>query len=166
MTKQIGVISDTHGTLPEEGFIKFLQPCDEIWHAGDIGNIQVIKHLEKNHPVRAVYGNIDNQRIRSQWPLHQNFTCEAVHVLITHIGGRPGRYDQSVLPLLREKSPDLFICGHSHILKIQYDDAHNFLYLNPGAAGTSGFHHVRTAVRFSIEDKNMKDMEVYEMSRA
>lgn len=163
--KKIGVISDTHGQQLEGGFIKFLKPCDEIWHAGDIGNKRVIENLELIKPVKAVSGNIDGPEIGSIYPKYQEFTCEAVDVFIIHIGGRPGKYDRSVEPLLKNKSPDLFICGHSHILKIQYDNSRDFLYLNPGAAGTSGFHKVRTGVRFQIEGKNMKDMEIYEMDR-
>lgn len=163
--KKIGVISDTHGKVLEGGFIKFLNACDEIWHAGDIGNNRVIENLELIKPVKAVFGNIDGPEIRYKWPEHQEFTCEAVNVLITHIGGRPGKYDPSVKTLLKNKSPDLFICGHSHILKVQYDKNHEFLYLNPGAAGNSGFHRVRTAVRFQIDGDDIKDMEIYEVKR-
>lgn len=163
--KQIGVLSDTHGKVLEGGFIKFLSECDEIWHAGDIGNNEVVENLELIKPVKAVYGNIDGAEIRHLWPEYQNFSCESVNVLITHIGGRPGRYDKNIEPLLKNISPDLFVCGHSHILKIQYDKKRNFLFLNPGAAGMSGFHKVRTAVRFQIEEKNIKNMEIYEMDR-
>ncbi|MGM0531423.1 MAG: metallophosphoesterase family protein [Bacteroidota bacterium] len=163
--KTIGVISDTHGNLLEGGFIKFLNECDEIWHAGDIGNMRVIENLELIKPVKAVYGNIDGPEIRYFWPDYQEFTCESVDVLMTHIGGRPGKYDESVEPLLKNRSPDLFICGHSHILKIQYDKKRDFLFINPGAAGISGFHKVRSAVRFQIDEENIKAMEVYEMDR-
>ena len=163
--KKIGVISDTHGKVLEGGFIKFLNACDEIWHAGDIGNNRVIENLELIKPVKAVFGNIVGPEIRYKWPEHQEFTCEAVNVLITHIGGRPGKYDPSVKTLLKNKSPDLLICGHSHILKVQYDKNHEFLYLNPGAAGNSGFHRVRTAVRFQIDGDDIKDMEIYEVKR-
>ncbi|MBS3769490.1 MAG: metallophosphoesterase family protein [Bacteroidales bacterium] len=163
--KKIGVISDTHGKVLEGGFIKFLNACDEIWHAGDIGNNRVIENLELIKPVKAVYGNIDGPEIRHLWPEYQEFTCESVDVLVKHIGGRPGKYDDSAERLLKTKSPDLFICGHSHILKIQYDEKWDFLFLNPGAAGISGFHKVRTAVRFQIDEEHIKDMEVYETDR-
>ncbi len=163
--KKIGVISDTHGKVLEGGFIKFLNACDEIWHAGDIGNSRVIENLELIRPVKAVFGNIDGREIRSKWPEYQEFACESVDVFITHIGGRPGKYEPSIRKLLKNNSPDLFICGHSHILKVQYDKSHDFLYVNPGAAGNSGFHRVRTAVRFQIDGENIKDLEVYEVGR-
>ncbi|MFP4620461.1 MAG: metallophosphoesterase family protein [Bacteroidales bacterium] len=161
--KKIGVISDTHGKIPEEGFMKFLGSCDEIWHAGDIGDNKVIENLELVKPVKAVYGNIDGPEIRFKWPEYQEFTCESMDVLITHIGGRPGKYNYSAKHLLKNRPVDIFVCGHSHMLRIQYDKSGNFLFINPGAAGTSGFHKKRTAVRFQIEGKNIKDMEIYEL---
>lgn len=163
--KRIGVLSDTHGNLPDGGFIEFFKECDEIWHAGDIGNIHVIDTLETIKPVRAVYGNIDGTELRKKYPKHQAFDCEEVHVLITHIGGRPGKYDSSAQKLINHQSPGLFICGHSHILKIQYDKTRDFLFVNPGAAGRSGFHKVRTAVRFQIEGSEIKNMEIFEKDR-
>ena len=163
--KKIGVVSDTHGKKLEGGFIKFLNECDEIWHAGDIGNLGIIKNLELIKPVKAVYGNIDGPEIRYVWPEYQEFSCESVKVFMTHIGGKPGKYDPTVEPLLKNTSPDLFICGHSHILKIQYDNSRDFLFVNPGAAGVSGFHKVRTAVRFQIDGENIQEMEIYEMDR-
>ena len=163
--KKIGLISDTHGKRLEGGFIKFLNECNEIWHAGDIGNLNVIENLEMIKPVKAVYGNIDGPEIRNLWPEYLEFTCESVKVLMTHIGGRPGKYDPSILPLLKDSAPDLFICGHSHILKVEYDKRRGFLFVNPGAAGISGFHKFRTALRFQIEGENIKEMEIYEMDR-
>jgi len=163
--KKIGVVSDTHGKKLEGGFIKFLNECDEIWHAGDIGNLGIIKNLELIKPVKAVYGNIDGPEIRYVWPEYQEFSCESVKIFMTHIGGKPGKYDPTVEPLLKNTSPDLFICGHSHILKIQYDNSRDFLFVNPGAAGVSGFHKVRTAVRFQIDGENIQEMEIYEMDR-
>lgn len=163
--KTIGVISDTHGTL-DEPFIRFLEPCDEIWHAGDIGSGQVADVLEKTGRLRAVYGNIDDQQIRSRFPAIQLFICEETKVMIVHIGGYPPRYNGQILPLLSTEKPGILVTGHSHILKIQYDRKHRLMYINPGAAGRSGFHRKRTAVRFGLNHEGLHNMEVLETERS
>lgn len=163
--KTIGVISDTHGIL-DEPFIRFLKPCDEIWHAGDIGSRQVTDVLEKTSRLRAVYGNIDDQQIRSCFPAVQLFTCEEMKVMIVHIGGSPPRYNGQILPLLKKEKPGILVTGHSHILKIQYDRRHGLMYINPGAAGRSGFHRKRTAVRFDLDREGLHRMEVLETERS
>ena len=162
MKQKIGVISDTHGYI-DQGILEFLDRCDEIWHAGDIGNPFILRKLEELAPVRAVYGNIDGMDIRAECPWMQAFDCKGLSVLMVHIGGKPGKYQQEALEHIRQKKPGLFICGHSHILKIQYDKQHGMLFVNPGAAGKSGFHKVRTALRFEVEEKEIKNMEVYEI---
>jgi len=162
--KKIGALSDTHGYL-DEGLLKFLETRDEIWHAGDIGNSAILQKLEEQAPLRAVYGNIDGQEIRAQCPEIQAFECEGMRILITHIGGKPGRYDQGMREQILRINPDVFICGHSHILRIEYDRHHQMLYINPGAAGKAGFHKVRTAVRFDLDEGDIRNMEVYEVDR-
>jgi len=162
--KRIGLLSDTHTTLSSRIF-KFFQPVDEIWHAGDIGNAETADRLSAIKPLRAVYGNIDDHIVRLMFPENQRFTCEDVDVLMTHIGGYPGRYDPRVRNLIQAKPPQLFICGHSHILKVIYDKKYDLLHINPGAAGNKGFHQVCTAVRFVIDGKNIKDLEVLEFER-
>ena len=161
--KKIGALSDTHGQIDEKT-LHFLKETDEVWHAGDIGNPAVITKLENLAPVRAVYGNIDGQQIRSKWPLIQSFKCEGLQVTITHIGGKPGRYDRSILGHIQNTQPDVFVCGHSHILKIQHDPKHDMLFINPGAAGKTGFHQVRTAVRFNLDKGKISNMEVHEVN--
>jgi putative phosphoesterase len=161
---RIGLLSDTHSFLHPKIFQHF-SACDEIWHAGDIGNPDTIYELRKFKPVRAVYGNIDGYPIRSLYPERDLFFCEDVKVLLTHIGGYPGRYEKSVRQVIRDEQPDLFICGHSHILKVIYDKEHRLLHINPGAAGKSGMHKVITFVRFVIDGKNIKDLEVIELER-
>jgi len=160
---KIGVISDTHGTFdkPLEGF---LSEVDEIWHAGDIGSPEVLDKLRAIKPVRAVHGNTDGHLIRCECPKHLRFKAEEVDVWITHIGGYPGKYASEVRPEIFTNPPQLFICGHSHILKVQYDNTLELLHINPGAAGQQGFHHVRTLVRFAIDGKTIKDLEVIEMA--
>ncbi|HKL37707.1 MAG TPA: metallophosphoesterase family protein [Bacteroidales bacterium] len=162
--KKIGALSDTHGYL-DEGLLKFLEGCDEIWHAGDIGNQAILQKLEEQASVRAVYGNIDGRDIRLQCPEIQSFECESMRILITHIGGKPGRYDQGIREQIRRIRPDVFMCGHSHILRVEYDRHPGMLYINPGAAGKTGFHKVRTAVRFELDEKDIRNMEVYEVDR-
>lgn len=162
--KKIGILSDTHGFFDEK-LENFFRDCDEIWHAGDIGNLEVVEKMLKLKPSRAVYGNIDGQEIRRQYGENLRFWCEDVEVWITHIAGYPGRYNRGIKEILRTKAPDLLICGHSHILKIMYDKTFDLLYINPGAAGKSGFHKMRTAVRFVIDGEKMKDLEVWETSR-
>ncbi|NPA67391.1 MAG: metallophosphoesterase family protein [Chlorobi bacterium] len=163
MTK-IGLLSDTHGHTDDKLF-GFFKDVDEIWHAGDAGDISVIEKLENFKPLRAVYGNIDGQDIRIRFPEHNRFNIEDVNVWITHIGGYPGRYDRRVKPEIFNNPPQLFISGHSHILKIMYDEKINCLHINPGAYGKSGFHKVRTAVRFTVDKKEFKDMEILEVPR-
>ena len=160
--KRIGLISDTHSFI-EEKCLKYFSSCNEIWHAGDIGDLSVTDHLSEIAPLRAVYGNIDNHHIRAEFPLHQRFKCEEVDVWMTHIGGKPGNYSRYVAPEIFENPPQLFICGHSHICKVQMDKKNNVLYMNPGAAGIKGFHKVRTLMRFTIDGKDIKDLEVIEL---
>ncbi len=161
---RIGLISDTHGFLDEKLF-DYFKDCDEIWHAGDIGKIQVALTLSRFKPLRAVYGNIDGQDIRKTYPETQRFFCEDVEVLIKHIGGYPNHYDRSVMEEISVHPPDLFISGHSHILKIINDSKFKLLHVNPGACGKNGFHQVRTAVRFAIDKRKIQDMEVIELGK-
>jgi putative phosphoesterase len=158
----IGLLSDTHGWLNPRLF-EYFSECDEIWHAGDIGNLETADRLAAFKPLRAVYGNIDDARVRTVYKENLRFTAEEVNVWITHIGGTPGRYDARVRPLIYENPPDLFICGHSHIAKIMHDPKGGFLYVNPGAAGYTGFHKFMTAVRFRIEEKKIFQMELIEL---
>lgn len=159
---RIGLISDTHSYL-DPRVEKYFKDCDEIWHAGDVGNIDVIKQLTKIKPVRGVYGNIDGQDIRKVFPKDLKFTCEEVKVWITHIGGYPNRYSKDVWDRIKKSPPNLFISGHSHILKVMYDKKLNLLHINPGAAGKSGFHKVKTLVRFTINKTEIQDLEVIEL---
>ncbi len=160
----IGLISDTHG-LFDEPLKEFLQPVDEIWHAGDFGTVEVADEIAAFKPLRGVYGNCDPQEVRLDNPLYQSFTCEGMKVLITHVGGYPARYDKRAAELIKRFQPDLFVCGHSHILRVMGDKAKDMLVMNPGAAGVYGFHLVRTALRFSIEAGQIKDMEVLELPK-
>lgn len=162
--KRIGLLSDSHGHW-DERLVAFFEECDEIWHAGDIGSIEVADTMSKFKPFKAVHGNIDDHKLRIVYPKIQRFTCEEVDVFITHIGGTPGRYEQTIIPIIEANPPKLFICGHSHILKVMFDKKRNFLYMNPGAAGISGFHKFRTALRFSIDKQEIKDLEVLEIPR-
>ena len=140
-----------------------MQSCDEIWHAGDIGTIELLNQLEGLKPVKAVYGNIDDQKIRSALPEIQRFLCEETDVLIKHIGGYPNHYDRSVSEIIRKNPPGLFISGHSHILKVIFDKKYQLLHINPGAAGKNGLHKIRTLIRFTIDCKNIKDLEIIEL---
>jgi hypothetical protein len=142
---------------------KHLSACDQIWHAGDIGNLKTADRLAQVKPLRAVHGNIDDHRVRSAYPAHERFECGGLDIWLTHIGGYPGRYDKSLRKELQANPPDLFICGHSHILKVMYDEKLDLLHINPGAAGRSGLHRVRTLIRFSIAEKQVKDLEVVEL---
>ncbi len=162
--KKILLLSDTHGTL-DDFALSYLDDADEIWHAGDVGNMKVVETLEKIKPVFGVFGNIDDAGVRSAWPEYQCFEREGVKVLILHIGGYPGRYTRRAKSLIRECGPDLFIAGHSHILKVMYDEKNSLLYINPGAAGKSGFHQVRTMVRFGLDKGEIKDLEIIERKR-
>ena len=158
------MLSDTHGHW-DDRLASFFEGCDELWHAGDIGSLEVADILVKFKPFKAVHGNIDDHKLRIVYPKIQRFSCEGVDVFITHIGGTPSRYEQSIVPMIDANPPKLFICGHSHILKVMYDKKRNFLYMNPGAAGISGFHKFRTALRFSIDGIEIKDLEVLELPR-
>lgn len=160
--KKIALLSDTHGYLDPK-LNKYLHSVDEIWHAGDIGTIAIADELEKLKPLKAVYGNIDGQDVRKVHPKHQRFFCEAVDVWITHIGGYPGHYSPAVRQELESNPPKLFICGHSHILKVMYDKKLNFLHMNPGACGIQGFHKMKTILRFSIDKEKISDLEVIEL---
>ncbi len=162
--KHIGLLSDTHGYIHPR-LLSFFEKVDEIWHAGDIGNIETADTLTEFKPLKAVYGNIDGHEIRAVHPLHQRFMCEGINVWITHIGGYPGRYERCVKPGIYDNPPNLFICGHSHILKVIYDKKLDFLHINPGAAGNKGFHRVCTAVRFKIDGKDIRELEIWEMKR-
>ncbi|MBD80801.1 MAG: YfcE family phosphodiesterase [Crocinitomicaceae bacterium] len=163
MTK-IGLLSDTHSHLDEAVFRHF-KNCDEIWHAGDIGDLSVMDQLKEFKPVRGVYGNIDDQQVRKEYPLNNRFLCEQVDVWITHIGGYPGRYSPSIRKEIAINPPKLFICGHSHILKVMPDKKLDLLHINPGAAGNHGFHKVKTLIRFSIHEDRIMDLEVIEIPR-
>ena len=162
--KRIALLSDTHGYL-DDRMLVLMGECDEIWHAGDIGTCAVTDRLLLLKPLRAVCGNIDGTDLRLQFPLHLRFNCEEVDVLITHIGGYPGHYDRGILPLLKVNPPKLLIAGHSHILKVMYDQKTGLLFINPGAAGQQGFHQVRTMVRFTIDREQIMDIEVIELGR-
>lgn len=161
---RIGLISDTHGYFDPQ-LTELLTPCDEIWHAGDIGNVSVYQDLQKlNKPVISVYGNIDGNDVRQLSEETRIWQVENKRVCMTHIGGYPGKYPARVKQLLSDHKPDIFICGHSHILRVIYDKAYKLLYLNPGACGLEGFHKVRTALRFTIDPDAVKDMEVIELA--
>lgn len=161
--KRIGLLSDTHGFLDEK-IIRHLEGVDEIWHGGDFGNIAVSDKLASIKPLIGVYGNVDGTELRVVHPLHQRFLCENIDVWITHIGGYPGHYAPSVKSEVVSNPPDLFITGHSHILKVMRDKTTpKILHINPGAAGVHGFHHMRTMVRFTINNKSIADVEVIEL---
>ncbi|MBQ8361713.1 MAG: metallophosphoesterase family protein [Bacteroidaceae bacterium] len=161
--KRIGLLSDTHAFWDEK-YLKYFESCDEIWHAGDIGSLEVAERLAAFRPLRAVYGNIDGQDIRQRYPQTLRFTIEKAEIVMKHIGGYPGRYDKSIAPILLVRPPKLFISGHSHILKVMYDKTLGILHINPGAAGNYGFHKVRTLVRFSIKEDHFEDLEIIELS--
>ena len=162
---KIGLLSDTHSYLDPKVFVHFRE-CDEIWHAGDIGDLTITSALESFKPLKAVFGNIDNKELQSKYPEDLRFNCEGVNVFITHIGGTPPKYNPRVRPLLSERPPDLFICGHSHILSIKRDpNLNNMLFVNPGAAGNHGLHRIKTLVRFSVEAKKISHMEVIELGK-
>lgn len=163
--KYIGLISDTHGVF-DEPFKEFFAPVDEIWHAGDFGGgMELAEQIAKFKPLRGVAGNCDNYNLRYTYPLHTFFDCEGMKVLMMHIGGYPGRYDIKARELLDRYHPDMFVCGHSHILKVVGDPQRKMLVVNPGAAGHQGFHVVRTALRFKIHEGKVLDMEVFELDR-
>lgn len=161
MTK-IGVLSDTHGLLDKRVFEHF-ECCDEIWHAGDIGSIEVLLRLREFRPTRAVYGNMDSGDVRYTLPEFYRFRVEDVNVLMTHIGGYPGHYNPWLIPMFQKETPQLFVCGHSHILKVQYDPTWNMLTMNPGAAGKQGWQKVQTLLRFEIDKEKIQNLEVIEL---
>ena len=163
--KQIVLLSDTHHSL-DERFIHHFENADEIWHAGDIGSLEITDQLKEYAPIKAVYGNIDSSTIRSEFNATLYFQCEEVKVMMTHIGGYPGRYDKKILPMIQQANPDLFICGHSHILKVIYDKKNKLLHMNPGAIGDSGIHKVKTILCFSIEGQEIKNLKVIEFPRS
>lgn len=162
--KRIGLLSDTHGYL-DAGIQKHFAQCDEIWHAGDIGTENVSDTLARWKPFRAVYGNIDGGKLRAMHPENQLFEVEGVKVFMTHIGGYPGKYVSRVREVIQREKPKLYICGHSHILKVMFDKEHEVLHMNPGAAGISGFHQMKTLLRFVLDDGNIKDLEVIELGK-
>lgn len=161
---KIGLLSDTHGYI-HPSLYEFFSSCDEIWHAGDIGSLETADRLAEFKPLRAVHGNIDDGKVRRVYGKDLRFMAEEVRVWMTHIGGRPGNYDPRVKALLVTNPPDLFICGHSHIARIMHDNKGGFLYVNPGAAGNTGFHEFMTAVRFEIAGKVIKSMELIELGK-
>ena len=163
MTK-VGLLSDTHGFV-DPAVYKHFKDCDEIWHAGDIGHVQVIDDLSQFKTLRAVYGNIDGHVVRSAVPEDLVFEIDGIKIFMTHIGGSPGRYNLRVKSLMQLYKPNIFICGHSHILKVIYDKQMNHLHINPGAAGNQGFHHVKTLIRFDLNQGKPANMEVIELGK-
>lgn len=161
---RILLLSDTHSYI-DESILKYARQADEIWHAGDIGSLAVTDTLRKINPVRAVYGNIDDTNIQMEFPLNNWFKCEDVDVLMTHIGGYPPKYNSRIKALIDEKPPKLFICGHSHILKVMWDKKLGILHMNPGACGKHGFHQMRTMLRFVIDGNDIKDLEIVELGK-
>lgn len=163
MTK-IGLLSDTHGYLDPKVF-EYFKEVDEIWHAGDVGSVEVIKQLEAFKPTKGVYGNIDDHAVRLIWPKHLSFQCEEMKILISHIGGKPYKYRPDSYQEIQAQKPNVFVCGHSHILLVQFDKNINALWLNPGACGFKGFHKVKTLLRFTIDKTELKDLEVIEIGK-
>ena len=162
---KIGLISDTHSYLDENVFRHFEQ-CDEVWHAGDIGSMEIAEQLEAFKPLVAVFGNIDDKPIQLKYPENEHLEREGMKIWMTHIGGSPPRYNPQVRPILKREAPDIFVCGHSHILKVISDQKMgNMLYLNPGAAGRQGFHRIRTILRFEINVGRVENMQVIELGK-
>ena len=162
--KKILLLSDTHSHI-DDTILKYVKQADEVWHAGDIGDLKVTDTIKKLKPLRAVYGNIDNAEARGEFPLHNRFMCEGVDVWITHIGGYPGRYSPNIREEIKSNPPKLYITGHSHILKVMNDKKLGLLHMNPGAMGISGFHKVRTMLRFEIDGDKIGNLEVVEVKR-
>lgn len=160
--KKILLLSDTHSFI-DDGILKYAKKADEIWHAGDIGNIDVYDKLEKITKTRAVYGNIDDYVIRSAIKEVNTFICEKVKVSMIHIAGKPPYYNRKSKLIIQQEKPKIFICGHSHILKVEFDKVNNVLFMNPGAAGRHGFHKKRTMIRFEINDEKIENMEIIEL---
>tara|TARA_R110002020_G_scaffold91560_3_gene222432 strand:+ start:39275 stop:39772 length:498 start_codon:yes stop_codon:yes gene_type:complete len=161
---RILLLSDTHGHI-DETILKYARQADEIWHAGDIGELVVTDTLKKIRPLKGVYGNIDNHGAQLEFPLDNRFHCEGVDVWITHIGGYPNRYSPRIREMIRKNPPKLFISGHSHILKVVWDKKLGLLHMNPGACGKQGFHTIRTMLRFVIEGTDIKDLEIVELGK-
>ena len=162
--KKISLLSDTHSVL-DERFIPHLKNSDEIWHAGDIGSLDIYDKLNEISKVKAVYGNIDNHQIRITLASEVFFKCEGLNIYMTHIGGYPGKYSKTVKEKIEKTKPDIFICGHSHILKVMNDKINNLLFINPGAAGNHGIHQVKTIVQFIINEKKISDLKIIELKR-
>ena len=162
--KKILLLSDTHGHV-DDHIMKYVKESDEVWHAGDIGTTQVTDTISNLKPLRAVFGNIDNHELRLSFPDELLFECEDMNIYMTHIGGRPGRYSKRISEKIKSLKPKIFICGHSHILKIQFDKVNQLLFINPGAIGKHGFHKVRTMLRFVIDKSEIKNMQVIEVKR-
>jgi putative phosphoesterase len=160
--KKIGILSDTHGYL-DDRILHYLEDRDEIWHAGDWGTIDVADRLKKIAPIRGVYGNIDGKEVRLDYPEIIRFKCENVDVFITHIGGYPGKYSPAIKAILQASPPNLFICGHSHITKVIRDPKLNLLHINPGAAGISGFHKVRTMILLEVDGTRLQNLRLIEL---
>lgn len=160
--KRIGILSDTHGHW-DDRYLEYFAECDEIWHAGDIGSFELIRRLEEFRPVKAVCGNCDGGDTRKTYPETLEWECENTRVMMTHIGGYPGKYAPGIRKILAEKRPQLFIAGHSHILKVMFDRQMNLLYINPGAAGIMGWHKVRTLIRVTLSQGNFSNLEVIEL---
>lgn len=160
--KKILLLSDTHSHI-DDTILKYIKLADEVWHAGDIGDLKVTDTIKKLKPLRAVFGNIDNHEARLEFPLNNRFFCEGVEVLLTHIGGYPGKYSPAIREEITKNPPKLFICGHSHILKVMFDKKLNCLHMNPGSAGISGFHQKRTMLRFEIDGEKIQSLEIIEI---
>ena len=162
--KKILLLSDTHSHIDEQ-ILKYVTQADEVWHAGDIGDLVVTDTIKKIKPLRAVFGNIDNNEARLEFPLHNRFIIDGVDVWITHIGGYPDKYSPAIREEIRKNPPKLFICGHSHILKVQFDKKLNLIHMNPGAAGKHGFHQIRTMLRFEIDKGKIENLEAIELGK-
>lgn len=162
--KKILLLSDTHSHL-DDVILKHCSQADEVWHAGDIGDLKVTDNIKNLKPLRAVYGNIDNDKARMEFPLDNRFKCEDVDVWITHIGGYPNKYNVRIREEIKQNPPKIFISGHSHILKVMFDKKLNCLHMNPGACGKHGFHQVRTMLRFVIDSGDIKNLEVIELGK-
>ena len=156
---RVGLISDTHGHLDPKLFA-FLEECDEIWHAGDIGTLEVARRLAEFRPLRAVWGNIDGPEIRYEYPEIQRFQCEKMDIFMIHIGGRPGRYAKGLRAVLKKEKPDIFICGHSHLVRAEPEETMGFFHFNPGACGRQGFHVEKTIMRFTIVEREISQFQI------
>jgi putative phosphoesterase len=162
--KRILLLSDTHGYLDEK-ILKYLNHVDEVWHAGDIGTLNVANNLSELKPLRAVYGNIDGPEIREKFKEDLNFFCEGLKICITHIGGYPGKYNSKAKKIIEKHNPKIFICGHSHILKVIFDKKTGLLHMNPGACGVYGFHRIRTMLKFNIDNDKIENLQIIELAK-